>query len=570
MPGADMDAALFAPLPSPEEMAAWDALSEAEYALPGLLLMENAGREAFQVLAEDHGLWPGLDVLVLAGMGNNGGDGLALARRLHNAGCLVKVISLRGPDRYRGIALEHCRAALAAGVDAAALASVEDGRGGKLPEQPAVIVDALAGAGFKGSVRGELLRLIRYINSRRGAYVLALDIPSGLNPMNGKAEPEAVMASATVCFAAPKPGLCLPWAAPHAGRLHVRDIGLPSRLLRSRPPARRLIRPRPGLLPPLSPFMHKGQKGRVIILGGSPGLMGAPLLSALGASRAGAGLVTIAAPAPCLREWSRDWPEVMSLPLQAASWPELAAGPGLQNLLARLRDLPEGSALVLGPGLGAEMQNAALIKAVLDLPGRPPLVLDADGLRPCRAAPPEALPPELVSLELLRPDDLLTPHPGEMLRLVSCPEGEKAGQVPTTRDMQGQAGREAALGMALAHTRAVVLLKGAGTLIARRGGPINLLPLAEPALAVGGSGDVLAGALAALMARPPWPGCGAEEAACLGAWLHGRAGRLCARRWPGGGVMAQDIAGAIPEALRELAAPQAELQKPPPASGTFL
>ena len=525
------------PLPAPEEMAEWDRLAGEEYGLPPNLLMENAGREAFLALQETRGLKAGDRVLVLAGKGNNGGDGLVLARYLHNAGCAVRALTLVPPDQYSGPALFHLRAAVAAGVEAREIPSTPL----KVPDAAEIIVDAMLGAGFRGPLAGRILDLVRVINRRKKAFILALDLPSGLGALSGRPEPDAVRADLTVAFAAPKPGLCLPWAARHTGELKVRDIGLPSKIPSENPPLRRLIRPAKGVLPPVSPYAHKGRKGKIIVLGGSSGLEGAPLLSALGAARAGAGLVTLAAPAPYCMPWRKHYPEIMTLPLEADDWQAALQGRTWSALAEKVLRLGENAALVLGPGLGEAGPD--LLRAALNLPGRPPMVLDADALRP----PPGGSFP----LEDLRPEDVLTPHPGEMIRLLEGLPHQEGFRPFSLADLEEQAGREAALERICARTAAAVLLKGPGTLVARRGAPLSLLPLAEPSLAVAGSGDVLSGVIAALLARA----FSGEEAAALGSWLHGRAGRILARLWPAGGGLASDLAGALPEAMKELLAP---------------
>ncbi|MCL1915201.1 MAG: NAD(P)H-hydrate dehydratase [Desulfovibrionaceae bacterium] len=524
---------LFMPLPAPEEMAEWDRLAGAEYGLPPNLLMENAGREAFLALQGTRGLKSGERVLVLAGKGNNGGDGLVLARYLHNAGCVVRVFTLASPDQYSGPALFHLQAARSAGVEALEIPS----RPLEIPAAE-IIVDAMLGAGFRGSLAGRILDLVRVINRRKKVFILALDLPSGLGGLSGRPEPEAVRADLTVTFAAPKPGLCLPWSARYVGELKVRDIGLPSKIPSENPPLRRLIRPARGVLPPISPYTHKGRKGKVLVLGGSSGLEGAPLLSALGAARAGSGLVTLAAPAPYCMPWRRHYPEIMTLPLEANNWNEALQGRPWSALTEKILRLGENAALVLGPGLGEA--GPPLLRAALNLPGRPPLVLDADGLRP--------FPGGSFPLEALRPEDVLTPHPGEMIRLLEGMGHPESSRTFILADLEEQAGREAALGRICARTAATVLLKGPGTLVARRGAPLNLLPLAEPSLAVAGSGDVLSGVIAAFLARA----FSGEEAASLGAWLHGRAGRILARLWPAGGGLASDLAEALPVVMKEL------------------
>lgn len=532
---------LFTALPGPAETARWDRLASADYAMPPVLLMENAGAAAFRALEEALGPVAGLKALALAGGGNNGGDAFALARYLHNAGGCVRVLTLKKPELYQGPAAEHLRMARAAGVAIAPWRGPED-----LADAPPLIIDALLGTGWSPPVRRELLELIEGINSRAGAFVYSLDLPSGLDALSGRPAPAAVRARLTVSFAAPKPGLILPWASEYVGRALTLPIGLPTDITQRLPPARRLITPLPGLIPKAPRHVHKGQKGQALIIGGSAGLSGAPLLSALAALRAGAGLVTLAVPRPCLRDFYRDYPEIMALPLEGEDWEEISRGPALRPLLERVSALPSSSsALVLGPGLGPGRGGAELLRAVLALKTRPPLLLDADGLRHCRAVPE----PHAVSLDMLGPEDLITPHPGEMRRILGADS-------PPLRDPCAQEERELAMTLACAATSAVVLLKGPATLISRRKEALCLAAGAESNLAAAGSGDVLSGLIAALMARrlfPLSPDGNTLRAACLGAWLHLRAGRISAGRFPAGGALASELAEAIPSALAELA-----------------
>lgn len=555
---------LFIPLPSPDEMSRWDRLTESQYGIPALVLMENAAREAFHVLKAGHGIWPGMRVLVLAGSGNNGGDGVALARMLYNSGCAVRIVTLKPQTEYSGMALEHYEAAIRAGVEVMCLTDKDSlpGKGGPdgSDESPDVIVDAVFGVGFKGPVRAPAIKLISYMNRMSASYIFSLDIPSGLNAVSGRPEPVAVRASLTATFGAAKSGLTLPWARPYTGTLKICDIGIPLTLMQDRPPLRRLVYPRAGLLPQTSPYAHKGQKGHVLVIGGSPGLVGAPFLSALAAARSGVGLITVAAPEAVCAEACHRSPEIMTIPLPAKDWAGVVNGPGLEVLKNSILDMAQNSAIVLGPGLGRDQGAAALVKAIVTMHSRPPLVLDADGLFPFRALPPEELEgSEYLSLSLLKECDVATPHPGEMNRLLSGSVAENAciytelNRPFTSSDLVVQEGREAGLKAAIAHTYAAVLLKGPGSIAGKAGEPMSIASFATEALGVGGSGDVLAGVIAALLARRPIKDFGSDKAAALGAWLHGRAGELCARKFPAGGNLAGDIAEMLPDALLELA-----------------
>ncbi len=576
--GGGLGNGLDAPLPTPEEMNSWDRASAA-LGLRTELLMENASREALAVLREvfgdnagdaapavpydqagHNGLdgLSGLRVLLLAGPGNNGGDAIALARHLHDAGALVLLLLARPARSYTGASGFHLRLAKRTGTPMASLAGADFS---SLP-LPDVVVDGLLGTGLKGDVRPEYAAWIQAIN-RLGeqAFVLALDIPSGLNGLTGQpskaeqtgqkgqaitaggADPAGttgatgqpdtitVRADATVTFEAAKLGLALPQADAFVGELLVRPIGIP-RVVRDTNPASHflLLDGLRALLPGLRPDMHKGTAGRVLILGGSQGLTGAPLLAALGALRAGAGLVTVACPKGLEPTLKAGHPDIMTLPLgHGETWSAaMAEGLPLQNY----------DALVIGPGIGRGPDTQAFLdslwahvcKGVANAPSGCdlPIVWDADALFWLAARPQ--------ILASLGQNAVLTPHPGEMARLLgkSIPEVE--------------ADRFAAAHALALGSGAAVVLKGAGTVVCCGDAPESFLsPFAVPALAVGGSGDVLSGLTGSLLARSISP----LHAACLGVYWHGLAGRLLSANYPNRGNLASEIAGALPRALTE-------------------
>jgi NAD(P)H-hydrate epimerase len=522
---------LFDPLPTPEEMQRRDALATDLFGLSSALLMENAGREAFAVLQEHCGLRDATPVLILMGGGNNGGDGAVLARYLHDAGCAVLVRHTHPLRKLRGAARLHALAAKKNGVPFLPLRDAT-----LLPPDrppPAIIVDALLGTGLKSRLRDRELALIRAINARRGtAFLCSLDIPSGLNGLSGKPEPEAVHAHLTVTFAAGKPGLFLPEAAAHTGKVVIRPIGMPSALNALVPSSWRLLAPKPDPWFQPDPLQHKGKAGKVLIIGASPGMVGAPALAALGALRAGAGLVHVACPPGLEQDLRSAFPEILTHPLGYGRLWEDQAGRDAAVLAARLAP----DALILGPGLGRTPQARHLVHAVLERENRCPAIVDADALRFFRLLDP-ARDDLTLPLDLLRPQDILTPHPGEMAALLAYADG--AARV--------QDDRVGAVNAFIHASPAVLALKGAGTLIARAGAPLTLAPFAVACLGVGGSGDVLSGVCAALVAS----GLPSLEAACLGVHLHGRAGELLARESPRG-HLARDIADAIPRAWAEL------------------
>ncbi|MEW5772644.1 MAG: NAD(P)H-hydrate dehydratase [Thermodesulfobacteriota bacterium] len=510
------------PLPTPEEMAAWDRAAM-DLGLSEAVLMENAGREAVAALRETFGPVAGRRALVLAGPGNNGGDAFVAARLLACAGAAVATLHLAPRKRYRGAAAANLRLAARLGLPLTLLTPESLARESAPAAQPDILVDGLFGTGFAGPLRENARRVIEAANALGArAFVLALDIPSGLSGLTGEPSPVALRADLTAAFHAAKLGSALPAAAPWVGKLAVRDIGIPPQAVRAAPAGCFQLGPAVrALLPSPDPALHKGQAGHVLVVGGSPGLSGAPLLAALGALRGGAGLATVACPADLAPEIRSGFPEVMTLPLGGGrDWT-----PAMARELAP--HLSRFDALALGPGLGRS-EGAAGFLAALPAPLPRPTVLDADALHWLAEEP---------SLRgLLPPACILTPHPGEAGRLAGA----------TARDIQ--ADRPVRARTLAADLGRVTVLKGAGTLAADPGGALLLCPLAAPCLAVAGSGDVLAGLAASLLAR----GLSPLDAAGLATYWHGSTGILLGRDFPGRGNLAREIADALPRALEEM------------------
>ena len=521
-------------LPTPAEMSLWDRAS-IEQGIPEFTLMENASREALHVLQEEIGELAGKRTLLFMGGGNNGGDAACLARHLLDNGSEVLVLHTRPLGSYKGTARRHLRLARACGVNFAPVEiwpqrfagwrqTTNSGTG---PE-PDIVVDGLLGTGFKGSLREKEFHLVETINALAAhAFVLAIDIPSGLSGYNGKPQPIAVRASATVTFEAAKPGLILPEAAPYTGKLHIRRIGMPRMVRENHPASFQLIDRKLGdLLPALSPCMHKGTAGSVLILGGSSGLTGAPHLAARAALRTGAGLVTVAAPSALCRDIKANCPDIMTRQLGPADCTEWSP-----DLLGELLPMLERChAVVLGPGIGRAPQTMAFVTAFLSA-RRPAAVIDADALH--ALVSPQAL-------TSLKANDILTPHPGEAAFVL--------GTDPATI----QSDRFASLDRLRELAPAVWILKGSGTLVGTKGHPVAIAPFAVPNLAVGGSGDVLSGCIGALLAGNRT--ADALSLACLGVLLHAEAGKLLAQRFPRRGNTASDMAETLPAALAALSA----------------
>jgi NAD(P)H-hydrate epimerase len=504
------------PLPSPEEMAHWDRLSINQFGISGQILMENASREALHVLLQEYGEVCGKQVTLFAGSGNNGGDAFALARHLADHGAKCLVLHTREQTKYQGETAYHLELCKKAQVH---LVFLPDYNLDFLTE-PDILVDGLLGTGFQGELRSDYLERIRHMN-RLGskAFVLALDIPSGLNGQTGLPSPEAVQAQVTVTFEAAKLGLFLPQARDFTGKLAVRQIGIPWHIKKENPPScfglqEEILQQ----IPDPVASAHKGSFGHVLVLGGSSGLSGAPVLTALGALRSGAGLVTVACPKNLSSEIRQGWPEIMTLPLgPGKNWSAGCA----EELESRL-DIFD--AVVLGPGLGRDEGAREFLQAYLES-RHPATVYDADALYWLAWQ-------ETCNLSL-GANCILTPHPGEMARLCrkNVPEVQQ-DRIGICRNMARELG-------------SVVLLKGAGSVVSDPAGEAHISPFACPNLAVGGSGDILSGILASLLAR----GQEAWSAACAGAYWHGLAGERLQHKMPSRGNLAQEIADELPLCL---------------------
>jgi ADP-dependent NAD(P)H-hydrate dehydratase / NAD(P)H-hydrate epimerase len=512
-----LDERYFDPLPTPREIAVWDAASEAECGMSFLTLMENASREAMHALIGEVGDVRDRTVLLLAGPGNNGGDAIALARHLDGLGARVTLALARPRGRYKGAAGYNARLAARLGVAMIPLAKADFSRA----EPPDILVDGLLGTGFSGQLRPELIAVVEAVHRLRDrSFIFALDIPSGLSGETGQPSPIAVTAHATVAFEAAKTGLVAASAAPYVGKLLVRLIGIPRAVKTAHPCSAWRITPRIlKALPQCAPTLHKGSAGRVVIIGGSQGLTGAPLLAALAALRAGSGLVSVACPGAVETSLKAGFPDVMTMPIGSAGHFVAADAPAVRNFLAG------ADAVALGPGLGRHPETAAFLDALLPLPC--PLVLDADALYFLAQNPGLG--------QKLGPAAVLTPHPGEAARLL----GTDIASVEADR-------LESARRLAQKYN-AVAVLKGPATVVAAPEGQATVSPVVAPNLAVGGSGDVLSGLTANLLSRPLSP----LLAASLAVYWHGLSGVRLAAVYPARGNLASEIANMLPHALTE-------------------
>ncbi|MDG2304707.1 MAG: NAD(P)H-hydrate dehydratase [Candidatus Binatia bacterium] len=509
-----------------EQMRRLDARTIA-LGTPSLELMERAGQGVADRLHRRSAAACNRGVLVVVGAGNNGGDGFVIARRLATRGYRVRVALLTDASRIAGDAkanLDRWRRRRGR--------TLELGKGRsttvRLELSAAVaasglIVDCVLGTGLRRPVQGAMAEAFDAINAReakrgRRAPVVAVDLPSGLDGDRGVPLGTAVRADLTYTLGATKLGLVLPVARPWVGELELVEIGLAEEAFDEEAPLpvgsdTTSMR---ALLPRRVADGHKGTHGHLLLVAGAVGTSGAAVLAGRSALRAGAGLVTIACPSAVQPLIAACLPEVMTSAVEdrfsVAQWTERLAGK---------------KALVIGPGLGTTPSVARLVSSLVKR-ARVPMVLDADGLN-ALADRPEVL-------RKARAPVVLTPHPGEMSRLV----GASIEEVQAER-------RRTALDLAK-RTGAVVVLKGSGTLVAAPDGRVGVNLNGGPILGTAGTGDVLAGLIGSLLGQ----GVDAFDAARLGVFLHGLAGDRLARRFGSAGLLASELADELPPAREEL------------------
>ena len=490
--------------------------------LPGRLLMENAARAVADRVSAllDARAAPG-PVAVCCGGGNNGGDGYAAARLLANRGRAVTALRLGAPTGEDAQANAQAWSRFGATLDAQA----EPERCRALLREAACIVDALFGTGLGRPVEGAAAVLIEAINAAAaasGAPVVAVDIPSGVHGDTGQVLGHAVRATHTVTFQVGKPGCYQFPGAAHAGEVEVASVSIPPRWPAGAPGTWRLTADFAAALLPARPADgHKGTFGHLLTVCGSAGMGGAALMASLAGLKVGTGLVTAGVPRALRDHFLGAAPELMTL--AAEEGPAEAFGPEQAPLF--LEAAATRDAVVLGCGIGRRPETAAFVQRLV-AGIRRPLLIDADGLFALEPAHLRARPGPTV----------LTPHPGELGRLAALPREALAA------DRLGSARRLAA------EWNVVLVLKGAGTVVAEPGGEAFLNPTGDAGLASGGTGDVLSGIVGGLLAQ----GLGALPATLLGVYLHGLA-RDCQREALSAAYFtAADLIAGINPALQRL------------------
>ncbi len=493
-----------------------------DFGIPGPVLMENA---AAAVMAEMEKFFDGLAgmrVGILCGKGNNGGDGLALARRLSIRGVPVRVALLAPFGAVTGEAkvnlsiLRKMDVELAQNASTRAIADVV--------AWSDILVDALLGVGLSAPLRGTYAFAVERMNGS-GKPLVAVDVPTGINADTGEAMGPAIRADLTVAMALMKRGLVLHPGAQHAGTVRVADIGIPSGVVDQEKILTSLLTRGSawGLVGQRRPDANKGSFGHALVVAGSLGKAGAAVMTARGALRAGAGLVSVALPNGLVPIVQQQVFEAMCIP----SAESIDGTMGIGAEVELLKAAGSMSACAIGPGLSTHYETIQMVRNFVQRLTIP-AVIDADGLN--------ALVGALGVLRKIKAPVILTPHPGEMGRLLGISSRE------VQKDRIGIAGEFAM------KYKVTLVLKGAGTVVATPDNRVFINSTGNPGMATGGTGDVLTGMIVGLLAQ----GYASTEAACLGVYLHGLAGDLAAKEKGEMAMIAGDLIEKIPDAIKQI------------------
>lgn len=527
-----------------KEMQEIDRKTIRKIGVPGKVLMERAGAA---VAAKVRELFERKKTIVIAGGGNNGGDGLVAAKEMFNAGWNVKVLLVTKEDRMSPDCLFQLKIARRMGVPLEFRTSItmKDVHG-------AVVVDAMLGTGLNKDMEGPMAKVITFLNNS-GLPVISVDIPSGISSDSGKVMGVAVNAAFTVTFGLPKRGHFLHPGADHTGRLFVENIGFPDELLTSQDlnvelPEKEILA---HLIPERPGYSHKGDYGHVLVVAGSRGKTGAAFMTGRACLRAGAGLVTMGVPESLMDVFQGRVTEEMTLPLPDRGDGTLSAKAG--DTILRFSS-EKADVICIGPGIGVSDDTRKMMAGIVSS-SRTPMVIDADGINALSEASVGGQGATEIFKKAQAPI-ILTPHPGEMARLLKSRESEtnspfaKGGQGAIIYNLR-KVVEEDRINIAMnfaKETGTCLILKGAPTVIAGPQGKAFINPTGNPGMATAGTGDVLTGMVASFLAQ----GLDPLSAAVLGVYMHGLAGDLAAERMGMPSLIASDIIGSLPEAFREL------------------
>lgn len=506
------------------EMQLLDRRTITDAQVPSATLMERAGEGIVRQLEKHYGPARGKTVTIFCGKGNNGGDGLVVARLLHRQRARIHIVLLTPvADLSRDAATMYRRFVQVAGrAKILRFRSAEQAR--PLLASSDILVDALLGTGLSSEVTGTYREAIKLINDA-GKPVISVDLPSGIHADTGAILGQAIRASLTVTLGLPKLGLYVGAGIDQAGVIHIVDIGIPPAYVDDIESRTLLLASDTifSMLPERRPSAHKGTFGHAGIIAGSVGKTGAAALAAQAALRVGAGLVTVATPSSVNDVLESKLLEAMTMPLPETKARTLARS-GLDRILAFVQ---ARTAIAIGPGLSTHHETVELVQSLMKHLDRPS-VLDADALN--------ALAGRASLLTECKTPPILTPHPGEMARLEvdATTQSVNADRIGTARRFARERG-------------VFIVLKGARTVIARPDGLLAICPTGNPGMATAGTGDALTGMIVGLLAQgvPSW------EAACAATYLHGLAGDLAAQELGQAGMLASDLIAQIPYALQQ-------------------
>ncbi|MGB9715647.1 MAG: NAD(P)H-hydrate dehydratase [Thermodesulfovibrionales bacterium] len=519
-----------------EEMRYIDNKTIDEYGIPSYVLMERAGLAVTSRIKEIFS--PG-KVIVIAGSGNNGGDGLVVARNLYNDGWEVRVFLTNKPEELKGDALLQYKIISRLGLKTHSLNELISDHSSFLTSDT-LIVDALLGTGLSKNITGPMADVINLINKSK-AKVISVDIPSGISSDTGQIMGVAIEADYTVTFGLPKRGHLLYPGAKYSGRLFVEDIGFPKELLSSEKlQVELLVKDNVSPLIPLrARYSHKGNYGHVLVVAGSKGKTGAALMTAKACLRTGAGLVTLGVPESLSDIFQSRVTEEMTISL-----PDRGDGTLSQKATKVIMDFLNDKATILavGPGIGVSSDTKKLLKKLIK-DSTVPMVIDADGIN--------SLMGEKAVFSKAKSPIILTPHPGEMARLLNPPSTLFAKGGKSRINISVQDIEKDRINVALSfskETGVYLVLKGVPTVIAEPNGRLYINSTGNPGMASAGTGDVLTGIISGFLSQRLSP----IHASILGVYMHGLAGDIAASEKGEHSLIAADIIEKIPFAFESL------------------
>ncbi|OGL50605.1 MAG: hypothetical protein A3H37_02035 [Candidatus Schekmanbacteria bacterium RIFCSPLOWO2_02_FULL_38_14] len=509
-----------------QEMREIDRKAIEGWGIPGVILMENAGLSVLSCIEEYFGDLRGLRVTIVAGKGNNGGDGCVVARHIKNSGGEPLIVLLAERKNIKGDARINLKTAIKGGIDVIEVSGKErfSLKVKRIIEDSDIIVDAIFGTGLSEGVKGFYGDVIEYINGLE-IPVVSIDLPSGISSDTGEIIGPSIAADLTVALCLPKISLVSYPAARFAGVVEIGDIGIPVKIIDESRIKTFLIEEEEiaGLLKPRRENAHKGDFGHVLVIAGSTGKTGAATMTSEAALKSGAGLATLAIPESLNPIVEMKLTEVMSLPV-----PETSEKTFSKKAEKIMLEFSRGKTVaVIGPGISTNTETCEVVRSLikkLDVP----VVLDADGIN--------ALQGDAKILKSAKKDVVITPHPGEMGRL--C--GLSAKEVQKNRI-------EVARDFARAN-RVYVVLKGKNTVVSGPDGTVFVNLTGNPGMASGGAGDVLTGMIAGFISQ----GFSPIDAAKAGVYLHGLSGDIMAEKRGEMSLTAMDILKGIPAAIREI------------------